>query len=388
MSETLLIPIRLVNGVVTITFFPFLYQIYQRTKRRFYLLWGIGFLLYGINILIRLILPLLSIENALFELLFPFSFLLVSDILIITGIGDLIDKARVTLLSSMILPLLIAILYFTTRPWGIGWMISLSPYLFVSASLFIIRKKYSASLDLLIVGWLTLLLANMGYALNLMDMVFIEIFALFGKAVIFVGMTYPRFSFLADDLKRFLMSGLPEVYPDMSIDHFTLINPSTGQRKTEVQWIKEKIDENALKAIRTILITTYDLISPSDLKVGGMEEGDLYLIRMLPGGRGPLNIFEEHIMTINDDINELDVLFSDIINFSDMRGISCDILIYTLSSLIHTHGWKRVYSFLISKVPQLKASNVHLYVLYYPETHKYKEDIAKFERLADKVLNI
>ncbi len=388
MPEILIFTARLINGLITVTFFPFLFRIFQKTKRRFYLLWSIGFLLYGINILLRVFLPFFSIADSLFELLFPFIFVLISHIFIITGIGDLIDKARVVLLSSLVLPLIMVILYFTTRPWGIGWTISLSPFLFVSIALLIIRMRYSASLDLIIVGWTILLLTNTGYALNVVSEMFIEIYAIFAKVVIFMGMTYSRFVFLADDLKRFLISGIPDVYPNESIDHFTLINPSTGQRKSEIQWIIERTKENSLKAIRTILITVYDLISPSDLRVGGLEEGDLYLIRMLPGGRGPMHVFEEHIMTINDDLNELDILFSDIINFSNERGINCEMILYTLSSLIHTHGWKRVYSFMISKIPELKASNVHAYILYYPETHSSKAEIAKFEKLADKTINI
>jgi len=379
---------RLGNGVLTVVFFPYLYNIYRKTRRRFYLLWGTGFLLYGGNILTRAILPLIGFEDSINAQLFSFALFLGGFVLIITGIGDLVDKARTMLLSAMIVPLVIAVLYFTTQPYVLGRAVSLSPFLFISISLFFIRRRYSASLDLFVVGWAILLLDNIALAVGMMSEVFVDVFAMFGKVVIFVGMTYPKFSFLVDDFRRFLISGVPEAYSENNRDRLILVNPASGQRSEELQWIKDKIDENKVKAVRTVLVTTHDLISAADLASSGIEEGDLYLVRMLTGGRGPVHVMKEHVVTINDDLNELDVFFSDIMFFSNERKISCQVIVYTISALIHTHGWKRVYSFLLSKVPQLRASNVQIYGVYYPETHTEKADIMKFEKMADKVLLI
>ena len=380
---------RLCNGVLTVVFFPYLYNIYRKTRRCFYLLWGAGFLLYGVNILTRVILPLIGLEDSVNGQLLSFGLFLSGFVLIITGIGDLVNKARTMLLSALIIPIVIAaVVYFTTQPYVLGRAVSISPFLFISISLFFIRRRYSASLDLFVVGWAILLLVNVGLALGLISAVFVEVFAMFGKIVILVGMTYPKFSFLVDDFRRFLMSGVPEAYPENSRDRLILVNSTSGQRSGELQWIKDRVDENKVKAVRTILITTYDLISTADLASNGIEEKDLYLVRMLTGGRGTISVMKEHVVTINDDLNELDVFFSDIIFFSNERKISCQIIVYTISALIHTHGWKRVYSFLLSKMSQLKASNVQVYGVYYPETHTEKADIMKFEKMADKLLLI
>ena len=128
-------------------------------------------------------------------------------IIIITGIGDLINKAKRAFTATLILPLLISILYFTTKPVEIGWAISLSPYLFVSAFLLHIRAKYSAPVDLLVVGWLVLTLANIAVPINLMNRTYVEIWAIFSKAIIFFGMAYPRFTFLADDIPETATGG-------------------------------------------------------------------------------------------------------------------------------------------------------------------------------------
>jgi hypothetical protein len=388
MSEVLLIPARLINGIITIAFFPLLYRIFKRTHRRFYQLWGAGFLLYGVSVVLRASFPLIDLENSISAQLFSYVFILAGFILIITGIGDIVNKAKLMFVASMSLPLLLVALYFTSQPYDIGRAISLSPYVFVSVSLLIFRRWHTPALDLLTVGWGILLVDNIALALGMMNEIFVEIFAIFGKVVILVGMTYPRFSLLADDLRRFLISGLPTEYPENDKHRFTLLDSTSGERDDEIKWIKNKVNENSIRATRTILVTMYDLIAPPDLARGGVDENELYLVRMLVGGRGPINVFEEHTMTINDDMYELDVLFTEIISFSNDRKINCDIILYTLSSMVHTHGWKRVYSFLISKVQQIKESKVHVYAFYYPNTHEDRAEIAKFEKLFDNVMKI
>jgi len=47
-----------------------------------------------------------------------------------------------------------------------------------------------------------------------------------------------------------------------------------------------------------------------------------------------------------------------------------------------------VYTFLLSKISILKSSSVYLYAIYYPKTHEVESDIAKFEKLADNVIEI
>lgn len=380
--------IRLANGLAPISFFPFLFQIYRRTRRSFYLLWGVGFLLYGISIIIRIGTPLTTQVDPKPTHWLAFIFSMIGFILIITGIGELIDKSKIMLSSALCLPLIPVISYFVSGPNLLAWSITLSPFLLIGLSLIFIWRKYKASVDLFIVGWLFLLIINIAIPLNMINPVYVEILAIFGKIIIFIGMINPRFSFLVDDLKRFFILGIPEVYGDEVLEHFTLLYPKPGQKTKEIEWIREKVTGNSIKAIRTILITLYDVISPSDLNSIGLAESELYLVRILPGGRSFTQVFKDNIMTINDNLTQLEILLSDIINYSNEMRIRCDIIMVTLSLAIHTHGWKRVYSLLISKMSDLKASNVHLYCFYHPETHEKKAEISKFERIADKVIII
>ena len=379
--------VRLLNGLFTLSFFPLLYSIYRKTQRRFYLLWGAGFLLYGVNIIIRVSLLYFNISSLHAEI-FAFMFSLSGFVLIMTGIGDLINRARTMLLASLSIPLIIVVLYYTTQPYLLGLLIASLPWIFTCVSLLIIRYRYSSSLDLFIVGWAILSFSNVGALFGVMELTYVEITAIFGKVVILIGVLYPRFTFLADDFRRFLIAGVPQQYSNQPRETFVLFNSKSGKRSNEVKWIKERISENSLKDIRTVLISTYDLITPTDIMTNGDERDNMYFVRMIRGGKSVFHEFGERIMVINDDLNDLDILFTDIINFTKERKITAQIILYNLSFLIHTHGWKRVYAFLLSKMSLLKDSSVYLYSIYYPKTHELESEIAKFEKLSDLVKEI
>ena len=381
MQELIGILVRSINGLLTIGFFILLYRIYNKTKKKFYLLWAFGFLFYGANIISRIGLdPRYGMTLTVLSLLFGFVFIL-------AGIGELINKTRVMVLSTLILPVAMVILHFAVGPESLGWGVSIFPYLMICVSLLLIRLSYSSTLDMLIIGWINLLLVNVAYALNLMDSTFVDIMAIFGKIVIYRGMTNPQFSFLVDDLKRYLISGYPAIYPNSGQGSFNLVSNGSNQKPKEIRWIIDRVGDNSKKGIRTILVTTYDLITPQDLKISGLDEG-LYIVRMLQGGRGALKTFQEQVMIINDDLDQLGILFSDIINYSNEGKINCEIIIYTISNLIHTHGWKRVYPFILSQMTQLKSSKVQVYGFYYPETHENSSDVSKFEKLSDKIITV
>jgi len=381
LQELISILVRSINGLITIGFFILLYRIYNKTKKKFYLYWGIGFLSYGTNIISRIGL------DPQYGMIIPLLLFLIGSMFILAGIGELINRTKEMVISTLILPMAMIVLTLTSGPEALGWGIMILPYLLISVSLLMIRINYPSSLDLLILGWINLLLVNVAYALNLMDSTYVDIMAIFGKIVIYRGMMDPRFSLLADDLKRYLISGYPTVYSESGPGSFNLVGNSSNQKTKEIKWIIDKVRDNSLKGIRTILITTYDLITPQDLRTSGLDES-LYVVRMLQGGRGALNMFEEHIMTINDDLDQLGILFSDIINYSNEKKINCEIIMFTLSNLIHTHGWKRVYTFIISQITELKSSKVQVYGFYYPETHENSADVTKFEKLSDKIITI
>ena len=384
MQASIEISVRILNGLITIGMFVHLLRIYRKTAKRFYLLWGIGFLLYGLNILSRI-----GSQPSYSQYISGF-LLLAGFISIIAGIADLVNKIGLTYVV-LLLPISLLVLLLTPDPYSLfinraGWLVGILPYIIICGLFVIIRVNYSTSIDLLLIGWTILLLVNVAFAFNAMEIYYVEVMAIFAKAVILVGMTKPSFYLLVDDLKQFLISGPPSSYNVGRGGGISLIR-SNGSRSQVIDWIQEKTTENTDRGIRTILVSTYDMISPNEVQARNIED-QLFFVRMITGGRMIKNIFEENQMMIGDDLNVLDILFSDVISYSSDRIFNCDIILYSLSSLIHTHGEKRLYSFILSMITPLKASNVRLYCIFNPTTHKDESEIKRFEDIFDNVVSL
>ena len=374
---------RLINGVVTLYFAPSLYKIYRNTNRQFYLFWALGYLFYGVNIILRLFIPE-GFEITIGSMI-TFFFFLLGFIFMVVGVGELINKRRLMLASTLTILLPILQYIFGTEWIPISLTFAILPYIVMPTSLIIINWKWKVDLRLLSAGWATLFLANLGFLMNKIDPGFVDLISILSKCIIYIGMIQPSFSFIVDDLRVFLLGGFPTEYSKRIIGSFNLVNIKNTNREREIFWINEKVDKNTTIGVRTILITLYDLITNKSI-IRFEENDNLYLVRVLPGTRSILNTFEERIMSINDDLNQLDLLFSDVIKFSTERKVPCEMILYSFSHLIHTHGVRRLYSFITTKIPLIKASQVTLTCFYYPGSHEKESDIVIFEKLADSII--
>jgi hypothetical protein len=309
---------------------------------------------------------------------------------IFAGIGDLIDRVLYLLLAAMSFPMAILVLYAVMGFETVSYLVSILPYLIITLSLLWINHNYQVTLELLIVGWGTLLMVNTGWVLEFIHVYYVELMAIFSKIVIFFGMLNPQFSLMVDDLRQFLITGSAQVFTEESFGRFFLVRPeeNSGGRDSELRWIRDIIDSNKTLGIRTVLISTYDILTRRDLNSWGIREEDIYLVRMIIGGGNPTGTFEDYTMTMDDDMDKLDIFFSDIVEFSRERKAMVSIIIYNISNLLHTHNWRRGYSFLISKLSTLKNSRVNLYCFYHPQTHENIADIVKFEKLADDIITV
>ena len=388
MSDALLrILVRLLNGVITASFsFPLL-RLYLKSRRRFYFNWAAGFLLYGVNILVRAVMDYqpTPYKDSFIWVIFIFYFLGFMNIIL--GIGELLGRPKTAFAYSLLLLVIPVLINLLPEGTGLMWTISLSPYALISLSLIFIKRKYGESLDLFIVGWVLLFITNAAMPLETMNPVYIDLVAILAKLIIFQGMMSPRFSLLADNMKRFLLTGLPEIYPSDINDHIIMVLPDDNRREDELSWLSRHVADNSQHGIRTVLVTLYDLITPSQLESKGLHRDDIYLVRLMPKGDRAMQSIGDSMAVMSDELGRLQMLISEIIEYSNERKIHCNIIIYTLSWVIQTHGEEEVYSLILEKIPDLKASFVQLYYFFYPETHGELE-VAKFKRLADRIITI
>ncbi len=376
--------LRLINGIVTIVLALPIYKIYNKTRKKFYLYWSIGYALYGISITLRI--PAIESRQVTILGMLSYFMLLIGLIMIIAGIGDLVNRTKQFLVSTLVLPLVLIIMIITGRDWSeFGLFVALSPYIFITAALLYIRIKYELDITLLLAGWANILFLNIGYMYQYMNEGYVDLLSTLTKVVIFAGMTSPSFSFLYDELTMFLLGGTPVEYSNNGNQGFTMIDLNVKNREPEIKWIKDRIIKNSREGKRTVLISLYDQITSSDI-IDDATRDNFYLIRMANGYRRNFTVFEEPVTSINEDIQLLDILIRDIIEFSDKNYVPCEIILYTLSQLIITHGARRMYSFITSKISELKSSQVSLTTFYSLDSHEKQAEIKMFERLADSVI--
>lgn len=380
---------RGINGFVTLFLAYVLYQIYREYRKKFYLYWSLGYVFYGINIVIRIFYqPSFGVETSVDLIVAFFSILFVGlgFTFMIIGVGELIMKPVHMLLATLILPLFPVIQIVTGHIFiSLSMLSIILPYAFMVFSLLVINWKTNLDLNLLTIGWSILLFINIGFFSETMDHGLVEVMSGFGKIVIYLGMTKPNFSYIVDDFRSFLLGGVPTEYLDAHKGGFSMINLRDANRRKEVNWIEDRAINNSKKGIRTILISMYDMITPSDFRNESIKN-ELYFIRVIQGNPSSKLRFSEGIMKVGEDLNKIDLLISDIFNFSNQNRLPCEVIIYTLSHLVHTHGWKRIYSYFTSKMPLIKANKIKFLCFYYPETHQTRSDISKFETMADEII--
>jgi len=370
----LLLLARLLNVFVTVICGLFLFKVYLdwKCKNHFHLLWGLGFVFYGVQIFLRLKLPLLDI----FVVILFFSSLL----LWFCGIGLAMQMLR-RFLIVMTIAILVTAIY--TLSFRGGLIIGVIPYSMVIAGVILLRRKYGKVLNLLLLGWILLLTTNILFGLVLLPEYFIDFFAVISKLVIVYGATSPMFPAVGMRVEEFLRKSSEK--PVVERTHIALVKCTGSSRLKELSWIKQSVLENSKKGIKTILIILYDLISPLELKdLGLLDHEDVYIVRVLRDVRQETDL--KKLTTIRDDLTSLGVLFSKIVKYARENSVNCNIILYSLSWLIRSHGWRSVYMLTTQKIPDLKNSPVCLQAFCYPDIHKNKTALSLFERMAEETI--
>jgi hypothetical protein len=82
------------------------------------------------------------------------------------------------------------------------------------------------------------------------------------------------------------------------------------------------------------------------------------------------------------------VLIYDLLEYIRVNDMDVQLFFYDLSDVIKRNGWRRIYSQMISLIPQFKESNIRVNLIYDQEKleNKYIGEIIR--HLADNVINL
>jgi len=378
----------LTNSYVTLTCGVYLLHVYAMHGRRnfFHLLWALGFLLYGAEILLNLWLPTTHIARI--------TLFILSMIGWFVGVGFLLPKLRKSFIVIAILTLLLfLIVSFGFEKYPLT--LALTPYIMVTVGIILLMKRYGKFLYSLFLGWVFLLAVNLLFLIGFLSPYQADLLAIPAKIIILYGAVNPAFAMVDIEMQRWLLK--TSQTPPAQHSHFTLVKCIRTSHLRELSWIKQKVTDNSKRGIKTFLLILYDLISLDELKgLDLLNHKDIHIVRVLRETEKPkygeeygVNVFDEESSSlINDDLTSLGFLISRIVKYGREKKIECNIILYSLSWLIHTHGWRNVYLLLTYKMPEIKNSQTYLHAFYYPETHEERTVLKTFEKLAEQIMTI
>ena len=371
-----------INGIIPFIFTLILFKRFNEKKKSFYLFWLTGFSAYGISSILNAYMYLNDPPFPVLSLLFTL-FSLMAFICIVTGVGELVKRALDFFLVSLGVPILLLLFSALGRVSYSLDLLFMLPYLLITVGLVALQLMYNVNIGCVGLGWFLILIANIGYSTGNISFLAAPFISILGKSVIFYWMTRPRFSMITEEFEEF-MKGSKSTTDQEAI--VTLVE--TRKRHQELKWIREKIIDAGSRGTRSILFLTYDQLSDEIIKKSELNLQDLYIIEMTQEHQPIGAAFSERVLRISTNIDELNILLYDILDFIEANSVKSQILFFNVSTLINIAGWKRVYTFLISLIPRLKRSEIQSFFIYSPEIHKKQFEVEILRHLGDQVIDI
>ena len=363
------IPVILNGTVTSILGALIIYLILVRRleKHIFYFSWAFGFMAYGIEILLRDHIGeffLLSIGTLMYSLL---------------ALGAWGLSTRKILLATPVIIIL-----------GFLWLTGSFPmelavaffFGFISLGVIYNRAVFGGILDKLVLGWFFLLLVNF----FLWEQWIIDIFAIFAKIVLFLGILDQEFISVAEKI-RISTQRYPSISPGVGEEGgVNLIIPTSDSSvESEVKWMEGRIQESVNRGLDTYIFSFQDLPSHTDLRRMRWINPERVFVFLFSSSsqraKAEFTVFKMDITEIGATLFELTRKYSH-------TGGGCVVIFTDLSVLIHSFSVDDVFNMLLEKLGSLREAGVSLYAFFHPETHSDPAVARLFENISDSVLKL
>lgn len=380
--DTITIGINIINGLIPFAFSYVLYDTYKEKKRRFYLYWFIGFHSYGMSNIVNAYMRLIGTETpTLIALIGIFAFIAFTGLLV--GVGELTHQKKFYMSLSLCVPIITIILYLAGAPVTAFTVFFMLPYMLITVVLVVIMIRYKLSMTGLLVGWAFILLANIGIAVDVLNIVSSPIIALIGKGFIFFWMTQPYFSTFAEGFEEFISEPAEVQLPQVE-RYITMVETSSSA--DTLGWINKQIVSGEEVGLRSILFLIEDNEKHDLSELESLE--NLYLFKVIEGYHKSEEVFSKRVMEVSNDVSDISVLIYDLLEHIRVNNVPAQLFFYDVSLFIKRNEWKRVYSQMISLIPQFKADNLFVNFIYNKDNLENRYIVEIIRHLADNVVQL
>lgn len=373
----------LLNTVVTIICGIYILVLLGRgvvKRHSFYILFAVGFLVYGGELIIRVMDEGLSLISA--------SLLSLSFMIISLALASLSSNKKlwvyVTSFYAVLSACVFLIVSLGTYPFEkITWMNGLIYVPFISLLVYH-KAALGNSADRLLVGGSFLFLTNM-LLINLGWLA--DLFAISSKITMLLGIL--NYDFLVS-LQKVTREDRLRVPVDTKYPReggIKIVEQSVYSSNFDrFDWTKRKIEKN-IELGKTTYVFSFQ---------GDVPYNDLLRMKWLSPQRVFIFLFSSAVGKKIDefevfppDLTKMGAALSEITRSSTTHENTSNrpVIIFTnLSLIIHLFDAQKVYSLLLSKLGAFRESGTELYMFLYPETHDKQNEIALFVNIADETI--
>lgn len=371
---------QIANSLFTISCGVILLYLVYRGKLEqhpFYYSWSVGFVLYGIHILLRIFSTAIYAQIPMFlafVIFFPFSMLI------------LCSQKRIIVLFPLTLfftILFVGLSYYGELQYSEPfWIISsVLFYLPVAAVILIHRKSFGSSVDKLLIGWLSLFIVNVFFP---MAGWIADTLAIFGKSILLAGTMSYDFAILTQKVRSGLASSiLPPLsgYDEKGQLELVILKSHEGPSLRIVSlWIKDRVSMNVKRNTDTSILVLQDTIPHGILRSIAWTKPEMVHVFIFSHDI-PSN---PEFTTLKYGITEVGATITEIAKRNSRPERRQEIILVDLSIMIHTLGANEVYSLLLNKMGTLRSYGTSLVAPFHTQTHE-DSVIALFSTLASDI---
>jgi len=359
---------------LTIAYYTFKKRV---TGNFFHYAWAAGFLVYGIEILVRAIGLPLEIAHTLFFIAF---------VLFVIGVWQLCKAKQFIATFSVALAFLFLsgiLVFFNIASQNFLEFISLTVlFLFVAIPIFQHRILFGKSAERLLIGWVLLYLTNL--LLSGADWI-TDAFAVTAKVIILLGVLDYDFVVIADKAQERKFPAPEAGYGQEGSLKLLISSENSNATLREGGWLKKKALDNVKEGIETIVFAFQDVFPHKELRALkwiNPEKVSVYLFS------SSAQKVKAEFIVLPMGLTQIGAAFSQATSQCQKSDKVCAVVFLHLSLLIQVFGSEAVYNMLLNKMGYIRENGIVLYAVFYPAMHSDASVVSLFTRLADESIKL
>ena len=370
----------LLNGAVTIICGIII--AYYAVKKKvieslFHYAWASGFLVYGIEILLRAGGFSVEITQALFFLAFVF---FIIGILYLCRAKQLIAILSIGLTFLFLSGVLVFFGFISSS--FLEFIAYTVIFLFVVVAIFQHRILFGKSANLLAIGWILLFLTN---ALLQNSGWITDAFAVTAKIIILFGVLDYDFVVIAERASEKKFPAPEAGYGVEGGLKLLISSENSNANMREGNWLKKKASENVQEGVETIVFAFQDVVPHKDLRAIKWINPEKVVVYLFSSSAQKV---KSEFIVLPMGLTQIGAALSQATKQCQKTENGCTVVFLHLSLLIQVFGAEAVYNMLLNKMGYLRENGVNLYAVFYPTMHSDASIVSLFTRLADESIKL